>query len=67
MRLFVGEKGGELLMRYTWVVVGRYGDVQSGTVDTFQEAIRALQDWQGMPDDPPHRSYQILPQIISSE
>lgn len=49
------------MAKFIWIVVSDGNDIQSGTVDTFDEAIRALRDWQGASDDPPHRSYQILP------
>jgi hypothetical protein len=59
-------------MTYTWLVLettpaktdGSYhSHINSGCVDTFAQALQALSHWQGAEDDPPHRLYQIIPNL----
>lgn len=61
-------------MKFIWIVLEqgtqesgldptspRVAGINSGVVDTFQEALGALSAWQGAGDDPPHQLYQIIP------
>lgn len=45
-------------MKFQWIVVDVYGDINSGITATFNEAIKALQDWfgDGEPDAQLHYS-----------
>lgn len=57
-------------MKYTWLVIETTTSaefptqcINTGQVDTFKEALQALSSWQGAEDDPPHRLYQIIPNL----